>query len=188
MTYKEDEKFEKIDFSVKKLEKGEYDNCQFVNCCFSGTDLSGISLSESEFIGCNLSMIKTMQTTFRDVKFKNCKLLGVHFEECSELLFQVNFEDSILDLSSFYKRKLKKIVFKSCSLKEVDFTEADLTQAVFQDCDLEKAVFDHTILDKADLRTAYSYSIDPAANSLKKARFSITGISGLLDKYDIEIE
>ena len=188
MNFIEDVTFEHTDFSINQLKKGEYEQCRFIHCNFFEADLSGISFSESAFTGSNLSMIKTAQTTFRDVQFKDCKLLGVHFEDCSELLFKVDFDKCILNLSSFYKRNLKKTVFNSCSLQEVDFTEADLAQAVFHDCDLARAIFDHTILNKADLRTAYHYSIDPATNAIKKARFSMTGISGLLDKYDIEIE
>jgi uncharacterized protein YjbI with pentapeptide repeats len=70
---------------------------------------------------------------------------------------------------------------------QADFTETDLTEAKFENCDLSSATFENTILQKADLRTAYNYSIDPSINKLKKAKFSMTGIAGLLDKHDIEI-
>ena len=73
-------------------------------------------------------------------------------------------------------------------MQEVDFTECDLTNAVFDNCDLMKSNFDNTILEKADLRTSYNYSIDPEINLIKKAKFSIPGVTGLLDKYDIIIE
>jgi uncharacterized protein YjbI with pentapeptide repeats len=53
---------------------------------------------------------------------------------------------------------------------------------------LRGAIFDHTILEKADLRTAYHYSIHPDINRIKKAKFSMANIIGLLDKYDIEVE
>jgi uncharacterized protein YjbI with pentapeptide repeats len=66
--------------------------------------------------------------------------------------------------------------------------EADLNSTVFDNCDLLGAVFQNTILEKADFRTAYNYSIDPDINRVKKAKFSASGIAGLLDKYDIEIE
>ena len=59
---------------------------------------------------------------------------------------------------------------------------------MFDNCNLLQAIFDHTVLEKADFRTSYNYSIDPEINRMKKARFSISGISGLLDKYDIDIE
>jgi hypothetical protein len=50
------------------------------------------------------------------------------------------------------------------------------------------ATFESTIIEKADFRTSFNYSIDPEKNRIKKARFSLAGIAGLLDKYDIEID
>jgi fluoroquinolone resistance protein len=86
------------------------------------------------------------------------------------------------------KTKLKKTVFKNSQLLETDFAETDLTTVVFDNCNLIQAIFDRTILEKADFRTSYNYSIDPELNRVKKAKFSISGISGLLDKYNIDIE
>ena len=82
---------------------------------------------------------------------------------------------------------MKKMVFKNSQLQETDFTQGDLTSAVFDNCDLTRATFDNTILEKADFRTAYNYSIDPETNRIKKAKFSTSGVSGLLDKYNIRI-
>lgn len=187
-TYFEGLTFERTDFSEKGLPKGEYDHCSFVNCIFANTDLSGINFSECEFKGCNLSMAKLSKTAIRDVRFKACKLLGLHFEQCNKLLFSVDFEDCTLNFSSFYKLTIKKTRFKNCSLHEVDFTETDLTSSVFDNCDFNNAHFENTILEKVDLRTSYHYSIDPELNRVKKAKFSMAGIVGLLAKYDIEIE
>ncbi|HET6539095.1 MAG TPA: pentapeptide repeat-containing protein, partial [Chryseolinea sp.] len=89
--------------------------------------------------------------------------------------------------SSFYKTKIKRTFFKNSQLREADFTECDLTSCLFENCDLTRATFDNTIIEKADFLTSYNYSIDPEKNRLKKAKFSLHGVSGLLDKYDIEI-
>ncbi len=102
-------------------------------------------------------------------------------------MFAVDFKNCVLNFSCFYKRSLKKVKFVSSSLHETDFTEADMTGALFDNCDLKMAVFANTILEKADLRTAYNYSIDPDSNRIRKAKFSMDGIAGLLHKYDIEI-
>lgn len=84
--------------------------------------------------------------------------------------------------------KIRKTAFRNSQLQESDFAEADLTGAVFDNCDLTRAIFDQTVLEKTDFRTSYNYSIDPEINRIKRAKFSILGVSGLLDKYDIEIE
>ena len=184
----EEKKFEQLDLAKEQLAEGDYENCIFLNCDLSNFNLSHFAFTECEFIGCNLGMAKLGKTALRDIKFKDCKLLGLHFEHCKELLFAVDFDHCILNLSCFYNMKIKKAKFKDCSLQEVDFTEADLTDAVFHNCDLSGTIFDNTILEKADFRTAYHYTINPEINKLTKAKFSITGIPGLLKKYNIEIE
>lgn len=84
--------------------------------------------------------------------------------------------------------KMKKTVFVRCLLRQVDFSEADVSQSVFDGCDLADAAFDGTVMEKADLRKAFNYSIDPERNKVKKARFALEGVRGLLNKYDINIE
>ena len=59
---------------------------------------------------------------------------------------------------------------------------------MFDNCDLTRVIFDNVNMEKADFRTSFNYSIDPEINQIKKAKFFLRGISGLLDKHDIEIE
>jgi uncharacterized protein YjbI with pentapeptide repeats len=84
--------------------------------------------------------------------------------------------------------KMKKTVFLRCQLRGVDFSGADLGSASFDGCDLADAVFEGTGLEKADLRGAFNYAIDLEKNKVKKARFAMEGVRGLLGKYDIIIE
>jgi len=100
----------------------------------------------------------------------------------------MSFENCILNHSSFYQVKFKKTSFKKTQLREVDFVESDLTGSLFDGCDLAMAVFENTILEKVDFRCAFNYSINPEINRIKKAKFSLFGVAGLLGKYDIEIE
>ncbi|MCG4740016.1 pentapeptide repeat-containing protein, partial [Bacteroides intestinalis] len=55
------------------------------------------------------------------------------------------------------------------------------------ECDLCYASFHHTNLEKADFSTARNYALNPAANRLKKARFSRYGLEGLLTGLGIEV-
>jgi fluoroquinolone resistance protein len=192
----EEQNFDKIDFTQKPLGKGEYEYCTFINCDFSKSDFSDIKFLECEFSGCNLSLVRLTQTVLQGIKFKACKMLGLNFGECNEFGFVVSFDICILTHSSFVSMatslkqriRLKQTIFKDSQLDEVDFTECDLTSGVFDNCDLTGAIFKDTILEKADFRTASNYSIDPELNRIKKAKFSRSGIAGLLDKYDIKIE
>ena len=83
---------------------------------------------------------------------------------------------------------MKKTNFIDCSIKEVDFAETDLSMAVFKNSDLFNTSFMRTNLEKADFRSAFNYSIDPELTKIKKAKFSSDGLSGLLTKYQIDIE
>ena len=175
------------DFTPLTFKKAEYEGCRFLHCDFSNMDLSTIIFSDCEFVGCNLSMIKTDKTGFRDILFKDCKLVGIPFNHADPFLLSMKYENCVLDLSSFYKLKLKKTSFVKCSLREADFSEADFTQAVFNECDLLHAIFAGTIVEKADFRTSFNYSIDPETNRIRKAKFSMPAAIGLLDKFDIDI-
>lgn len=186
--YFQDTTLEHVQFTHEPFVQGEYENCCFTGCNFSGAEMSGSLFSDCEFNNCNLSLAKISDCSFRDVRFKDCKMLGLHFDHNNPFGHSFSFEHCLLNDCSFFKTKIKKTVFKHCSMQHADFSECDLTGAVFDYCDMAIAIFDHTILDKADLRTSFNYVIDPENNKLKKAKFSLNGISGLLNKYDIEIE
>jgi uncharacterized protein YjbI with pentapeptide repeats len=183
-----DKTFDKRDYKENPLKKGEYENCSFTSCDLSGTDLSDIMFIDCRFTGCNLSLANINNTVFRDCVFGECKLLGLRFDSCNKFGLAFRFEQCTLNHSSYYKTKIQGTLFKNSQLQEADFSECDLTGSVFDHCDLTRALFEQTILEKADLRNAYNFSIDPERNRLKKARFSLTGVPGLLDKYHIDID
>lgn len=183
-----DQTYKKQDFTVQSIAHEDYENCTFINCSFADTDLSKRVFRECEFDTCDFSLATLKNTVLNDVSFLNCKLLGLHFEYCNDFLFSVSFENCLLNLSTFYALKLKKMRFKNCNLQEVDFSEADLSASSFLNCDLGGAIFDRTNLTKVDFRTAQNYQIDVENNQIKKAKFSREQIPGLLAKYDISIE
>ncbi len=170
------------------LNPGEYEQCTFNNLDLNGSNLSGFNFINCIFNACNLGNATLNKTSLIDVAFNGCKMVGLHFDTCNDFLFTPRFGHCILDYSSFHKRNLKKTVFSHCSMLEVDFEEADLSGLVLEYCNMAGALFSNTNLEKTDLGTAYNYSIDPEKNRLKKARFSMNGIAGLLEKYDIVIE
>jgi len=180
--------FERGDYTVENLPRGEYENCRFVNCNFYGGDLSHITFRECTFDSCDFSLAKMKNTALNDIHFVGCKLVGVQFDECNQFLLSLDFEDCVLKLAVFYKLKLRKTRFKNCNMQETDFLESDLVSSIFDNCDLQRAIFHKTILEKVDFRTSFNYSIDPEENRITKARFSRIGVVGLLDKYRIEIE
>jgi uncharacterized protein YjbI with pentapeptide repeats len=185
--YQLEKTFTKLDFAETPISKGEYEKCVFKNCNFFKGNLAEFVFIDCEFISCDLSMIEVSSTTFNNAQFFDCKILGVHFEQCNDFGFSVKFENCILNHSSFFGIKMNKTIFTSCNMEEVDFTESDLSNSVFTECDLERTVFNRTNLTKTDLSTSYNFSIDPENNKIKRAKFSVNNLSGLLNKYEIVI-
>ena len=180
--------FEKVVWINKRINNREFEDCVFKSCDFSNSNFSNNTFMDCEFIDCNLAMTDLTGTSLKTVSFKNCKLLGIHFNACTDFLFSVTFQDCVLDYASFSNKKMPKTKFNSCSMKEVTFTGTNLTNSVFENCNLDNAIFNDTQLAGVNFATAYNYKIDPEFNPMKKARFSAQGIVGLLDKYDIKIE
>ena len=180
--------FEKVLYADQKVNNREFDGCIFKNCDFSNSNFSYNTFIDCEFIDCNMGMIKLAGASLKSVHFKTCKLLGIEFNLCEDFLFSVGFQDCMLDYSSFANKKMPKTKFNNSSMKEVSFAGADLTKSVFDNVNLDHAIFNSTQLKEADFTTAYNYKIDPEFNPMKKAKFAMKGIPGLLDKYDIKIE
>ena len=164
----QEQEFKNKNYTSQPLTKGDYENCMFIECNFSNSDLSHLNFVECSFEDCDLTSANLNQTALKEVSFRNCKLLGLRFEHCNSFLMAVQFENCNLKLSSFYDLALKKTIFNNC--------------------DLGLVVFAQTVLEKADLRTAYNYNIDPELNRIRKARFSTSGLAGLLRRYDIDVE
>ena len=165
-----------------------YEHCTFISCDLAGANLNGIVFIDCLFDGCNLALCDTSDTGLQNVRFKHCKLSGVNFDKSRDFLYETHFENCKLDNAIFYKKKCKKATFNDCSMIETDLTEADLTEATFKNCNLSRAFFSRTTLKGADLRSSFNFSIDPNDNMIKKARFSMYGLAGLLTKFDIKIE
>ncbi|WP_430973856.1 pentapeptide repeat-containing protein [Sunxiuqinia rutila] len=183
-----DKTYRQVDFSTEMLAGKEFDECQFINCLFTGCDLSETEFLNCSFEDCTMMMLKLNGTGMKEVRMKGCKLTGFDFSLCNDFLFQVDFISCQLDYALFTGKKMRKTRFSGCSVIQADFSECDLTEAVFDDCVLTGTTFYRTLLEKADFRTATDFSFDPDENRLKKARFSLEGLPGLLQKYNIQIE
>lgn len=179
--------FTGIDYSAKKLSNREFVHCVFENCNFSNSDLSGNDFMDCRFSSCNFAMAKLKNSGLSNAVFFGCKIIGVDFSECNPFLFSFNFENCVLDYCCFVNTKVKATHFLNTSMKQVDFEGTDLTGAVFKDCDLSDAAFINCNLERADFTAARYFSIDPNVNKMKNAKFSYRELSGLLNKYQLNI-
>lgn len=183
-----EKKYSNTTFQDKDIIYKDFEKCSFVNCNFTKADFQGVAFTDCTFLNCNFAYARINYVAFRDALFTVCDFTNVNFAMVDPLLFSVEFKDCILDYAKFYKLKIKGTIFSNCSLTAVDFMNTDLTEAVFDNCNLHQSVFIDAIANKADFTTSYNFIIDPERNKLKKARFSLDGLKGLLEKYDIVIE
>jgi fluoroquinolone resistance protein len=183
----DDKTFEGLAYTQKVVKGREFQSCTFKNCDFSESDFSRNKFIDCVFDACNLSMIRLSGSTLNDVLFKNCKILGVIFNDTQNFLFSVKFDACILDYASFMDKKMPKTKFTGSSLKETTFSGAILTGSSFDESDLLGAVFNHTDLTEVNFVSAFNYNIDPELNTIKKAVFSSQGLAALLSKYQIKI-
>jgi fluoroquinolone resistance protein len=183
----DNETFEDITYAEKVIKGQEFHDCVFKKCDFSNSEFLNNKFIDCVFEGCNLSMMKLGGSTLNNAVFKQCKILGLNFSQCQDFLFTVKFEACIVDYASFMGKKMIKTNFIKSSLKEVSFSGANLSGSVFDHTDLLGAVFNQTDLTSVNFATAFNYSLDPELNILKKAIFSIDGVTGLLSKYNIKI-
>ncbi|HEY0298714.1 MAG TPA: pentapeptide repeat-containing protein [Arachidicoccus sp.] len=179
--------FTNVIYAGKKLLNREFEKCEFINCDFTKSDLSNNDFESCTFKQCNFSLAIIENTGFRNASFIGCKILGLDFTKCNKFLFSFAFSDCHLDYCTFFGTKLKKTNFLNCSMKEVEFSESDLSLAVFKNCDLTGARFQNTNLEKADFRTAQNFAIDPDVNKIKRAKFSVMNLEGLLLRYNLDI-
>ena len=168
-----DQEFRTITFEEKDIKFKDFENCAFYDC---------------NFFGCNFQDTKINYVSLRGAFFTKCNFTSVNFAMTDQVLFEFHFKDCLLDYAKFYALKLKKMNFTNCSMIAVDFMGSDLTEVLFDNCNLRRAVFIDTIANKADFSTSYDYVIDPEKNKIKRAVFSMDGLKGLLEKYDIVVK
>jgi uncharacterized protein YjbI with pentapeptide repeats len=111
----------------------------------------------------------------------------IQFNLCDKFLLKIKFKECYLNVVSFYQLNLKGVSFNNCKLIEIDFTKTNLTNTVFENSDLSGFVFTVTNLTLTDFSSAFNFSINPAINKMKGAKFSQQNLSGLLQDFKIEI-
>lgn len=186
-TYISDKEFKADELPTNPFLKGVYEHCFFYGCNLANQDLSHSQFLNCRFDQCDFSLANLLKTTFQKTHFDTCKLIGLRFDQGESFMRSFSFENCNLNLSSFLGCEIPNTKFIDCQLKEVDFSEAVLQKATFCHSNLEQAIFDQTNLKESDFRHAMNFQIDPLKNKLKKARFSVDGLPGLVNSFDIII-
>ncbi|WP_266369206.1 pentapeptide repeat-containing protein [Tellurirhabdus rosea] len=166
----------------------DFEQCTFRKLELTGVSLSGANFTDCHFEECNLTRIQLKNTKLDDAVFTGCNLSHVDFGVVNAFGFRVSFRECKLDYTVFLNRNLKKTRFDDCSLREAHFLKCDMVGVVFNNCNLELARFGENNLSQADFSTSYNLRMDPDDNRLRKAKFSIHSLPGLLEKYDLVVK
>jgi len=175
------------DYKDKTLEGIYFDNCIFVNCDFSKSNIFSCKFTECRFINCDLSLSSIKASTFNDVAFKNSRLLGLSWSACEEP-FDVSFDSCNLSSNSFHLLDLRQMHFLDSQIHDSGFEECNLEKALFDKCDLTHSVFIKNNLKKANFESSKNYLIDPSQNEMKDARFSLPEALSFLSLFPIKIK
>jgi len=185
--------FRKRTLAAETLSGVDWTDCIFEGCAFTEGRFSRCTFTGCQFRTCDLSLAHLLNTTFQGTHFTDCKLVGVDWTKTrgrAEAKFPlgVGFTRCILDYAVFFGLSLAGVTLIDCTAREADFREAILTGANLRGTDFAGSMFLHTNLAKADLTDAHSYAIDPTANTIKGATFSLPDALVLLDGFDIVLK
>lgn len=182
-----DLEYNNLIYDVEDVNFKEFESCTFNHCTFSACNFIDVTFIDCVFNDCIFNEAKVNHVALRSVTFNRCQIKEVNFAMCNKIIFEVRFNNCILDFSKFYSLKIKETPFINCSLIAVDFMATDLTGVLFDNCDLYRAEFAKAIANKANFKTSYNYTIDPTQTKIKKAVFSLNEVKGLLFKHELEI-
>lgn len=191
----ENQTFRKLEFQDQQFSGFEFQDCAFINCNYSSAVFDQCTFLSCEFKECDLSLMKVDGSTFKDVQFSKCKVIGVNWATANwrntsliQVLKTIGFVDCVINYSYFSGLDLENIQIEKCIAHEVNFSEANLKGANFRKTDLEKSIFQQTNLEGADFIGASNYFIPPASNKLGKTKFAMPEAMSLLYSMDIIIE
>ena len=181
------ETFRGGDFAGANLSGKTFFRCELLKLSAKEVNLRDCVFENCLFAGCDLTMAVIAGASFRDVEFKDCKLMGVDWSQVAGLRFSASFLRCILSYGSFIDLRMKKIKIISCRAHETNFAGADLTGADFTDTDLHGARFVGTNLTGADLSKASNYEINPSDNTLRKTRYSPEAALALAERMGVVV-
>lgn len=168
--------FEGLQLNKLAIKRAEFEQVTFVECRFEGVAFVGCSLSNCRFVDCELTTVKLGGSTFNEVRFERCRMMGINFTDLARVILDVGFRECLMDYACFAGMQLSRTEFIDCRLRDADFSNAQLERTVFGGSDLAKANFNHAALLRADLRGAENLSFDPTLVRLGRTRIDLDAL------------
>jgi len=185
--YYEELKFEKKEFENLLLNNTEFYSCTFTNIRFFKSKFNNCRFEKCLFKNCDLSLSKFTSSLFIDVKWDNCKLMGIDWTSVSKPV-KIFLCNCILTDSSFYNMDLIGTEIIKCTAHNTDFEKVNLRKADCSKTDFNLSRFAGADLSGADFTEALNYNINPETTKIKNAKFSYPEVLSLLSAWNIIIE
>lgn len=160
-----------VTFSGLDLRDEVVDNVELLGCTVLDSKLGEATLSRCSFEDvtferCDLSIIKLGGSSFRGVRFVDCKLTGIDWSRAHDLTFDVVFTGCVLDFSSFVGMRLADLRCAGGKAHDVVFADCNLRDAKLDDMDLAGSTFTGNDLRATDLSTCINVVLEPNTNRL----------------------
>ena len=182
------ETFKAFDLPPEALQGSTFSDCTFIQCHFHAFNLSGVDFTDCIFDHTEISLPKMTNCGLHGVSFKDSKLVGVDFSRCSSHFFTISFRNCLIETCNFSSLKLNRTPFTDSTIRECRFTGSNLSEADFEGSDLERTLFHDCDLQNARFHAAKRYAIDPTANKVKGATFSLPEAVSLLTGLGIHLQ
>jgi uncharacterized protein YjbI with pentapeptide repeats len=166
----------------------EFSSCRLERCDFTEADLGGSRFEDCRFVACNFSNPIVKRARFANAAFEECKVVGINFYACDQLVFDIEFDRCHILNCNFSDLKMKRSKFTSCDIRGCDFENTYLVEAVFDKSSFAETLFHACDLERASFRGAHGYSMDPRVNKVAKAIFSFPEVLSLVECFGIRIE
>jgi fluoroquinolone resistance protein len=186
--YIENRTLEGIHSENVSLYDSTYADCGFSSCSFTKADLSNTTFSGCTFRNCEFVMCKIDGTSFSGCSFISSRLTGMDFTEVSPYGFSPAFEGCLLDSCTFSGNTLSGTHFTETTLRNTDFTNCIMKNTSFGGTRFQSSVLLGCMLEGADFRTASGYAIDPSANKLHGAHFTLPEAASFLKFIGVSLD
>jgi fluoroquinolone resistance protein len=184
-----DETFSGLNAAGQTFAGKTFVDCDFQTCVFTESVWQNCAFHDCVFQDCDLSLAQVPMTTFANVEFESCKLIGIDWASAHWPKFGIkrpfSFHQCALNYSFFTGLKLPNLRLTDCVVKEADFTDVDFNGALFTGTDFSGSRFINCDLSKANFNDASNYAIDIKLNRLKKTKFALPEAVSLLKGLDI---
>lgn len=181
--------FKHLKLQETGMEGSKFENCNFDNCNFLGTYLDETSFDGCVFTNCRISLVKiTNSTKMQNVRFEKCEILGVLFSKSKKVISPIHFDECHLKNCDFSDMKLNSSKFIKCLIEGSDFINSELKLASFKKSRLPDTTIQGCTLIDSNFLHASDFLINPAENKLFNAKFSASGLIGLVKTFGIKVE